>query len=96
MLRATVLAAAAAATLMTTAVSAQVIDLGRGGPSVDLRSDRQRERDYRRDEARRDGGRYDRRDLTTGSTGCRSVTVRETDAYGNTVTRRRNGRRNDC
>lgn len=94
MLRATVLAAAAAATLMTTAASAQVIDLGRGGPSLDLRNDRQRERDYRREDERRDSDRggYDRRDLATGSTGCRSVTVRETDGYGNTTTRRRN----DC
>ena len=94
MLRATVLAAAAAATLMSTAASAQVIDLGRGGPSLDLRNNRQRERDYQRDEDRQDYGRggYDRRDLATGSTGCRSVTVRETDGYGNTTTRRRN----DC
>lgn len=93
MLRATVLAAAAAATLMSTAVSAQVIDLGRGGPTIDLRNQRQRDRDERRDEDRRDSreGYSDRRELTTGS-GCRSVTVRETDAYGNTTTRRRS----DC
>jgi hypothetical protein len=39
--------------------SAQRIDLGPGGPSVDLRSRGERERDYRRDEYRRD--RDDRR-----------------------------------
>ena len=93
MLRATALAVAAAAMLGTSAVSAQTIDLGgRGGPSIDLRSDRQRERDYRRDQVRRDYDRgYDRRDLSTGSVrgGCREVTIRERDDYGRMVTRTR-------
>ncbi|MDB5590386.1 hypothetical protein [Enterovirga sp.] len=94
MLRATALAVAAAAMLGTSAASAQVIDLGRGGPQIDLRSDRQRdrERDWRRDHHRYDrdgdrGSRYDRRGLTTGSVGCREVTVRERDDYGRMVTR---------
>lgn len=34
--------------------SAQRIDIGPGGPSVDLRSRGERERDYRREEYRRD------------------------------------------
>ena len=95
MLRATALAFAAAAMLGTTGVSAQTIDFGRGGPSVDLRSDRQRERDFQRRQLRRDAeygrGRYDRDDLSTGSVrgGCRQITVREQDDYGRTVTRTR-------
>lgn len=40
--------------------SAQRIDIGPGGPSVDLRSRGERERDYRREEYRR-GDRDDRR-----------------------------------
>ena len=98
MLKTTMIAATAVAMLGATAASAQTIDLGRGGPSIDLRGDRQRERDYRREEGRRDGydrrGGYDRRDLSTGSVGggCREVTVRERDEYGN-VTRRT---RRDC
>jgi Ni/Co efflux regulator RcnB len=96
MVRATALVVAAAAMLGTSAVSAQVVDLGRGGPTIDLRSDRQRERDYQRREMRRDAeygrSRYDRRDLSTGSVGCRTVTIRERDEYGNSVTRRRS----DC
>ncbi|WP_407527302.1 hypothetical protein [Methylobacterium oryzisoli] len=39
---------------MAVPASAQVIDFGRGGPSVDLRSRGERERDFRRDEMRRD------------------------------------------
>lgn len=95
MFKTTAMALAAAAMLGTTAVSAQTIDFGRGGPSLDLRSNKQRERDYQRDEYRRDQLRsdrgYDRRDLSTGSVrnGCREVTVRERDDYGNTVTRTR-------
>lgn len=72
----------------TVAVPAQTVEFGRGGPSVDLRSDRQRERDFRRDEMRRD------RDMTTGSVrrgrgDCRSVTIRERDEFGNMRTRTR-------
>ena len=95
MLRATALVFAAAAMLGTTAASAQTIDLGRGGPSIDLRSDRQRERDYERRELRReseyDRRGYDRRDFSTGNGrgGCREVTIRERDDYGRTVTRTR-------
>lgn len=98
MLRTTALALTAAAILGTTGVSAQVVDLGgRGGPTIDLRSNRQRERDYQRDDYRRDAeynrrGGYDRRDLSTGSvgrSGCRTITVQEQDSYGRTTTRRR-------
>lgn len=108
MLRTTAIAFITAAVLGSTAVSAQTIDLGgRGGPSVDLRSDRQRERDFQREHVRRDreygsrDGEYgrrggaDRRDLSTGSVGrngCRTVTIQEQDDYGRTVTRRRS----DC
>ena len=91
MLRATTLAVLTAALLGTTAVSAQVVDLGRGGPTIDLRSPGDRERDYEREEIRRDG---ERRDLTTGNVrgGCSSVTVTKQDGDGNSVTRRRD----DC
>lgn len=95
MLRATALAFAAAAMLGSGVASAQTIDLGRGGPSIDRRSDRQRERDFERRQMRRDGeyGRrgYDRNNLTTGSVrgGCREVTIRERDDFGRTVTRTR-------
>jgi hypothetical protein len=41
--------------------SAQSIDFGPGGPSVDLRSRGQRERDFRREEWRRDRDYGDRR-----------------------------------
>lgn len=44
-----------AASLVSVApVSAQSIDIGPGGPRIDLRSRGQRERDYRREEYRRD------------------------------------------
>ncbi|HEX8417690.1 MAG TPA: hypothetical protein VF641_08800 [Methylobacterium sp.] len=44
-----------AASLMTVApASAQRIDIGPGGPSVDLRNRAQRERDYDRMDSRRD------------------------------------------
>lgn len=42
-------------------VRAQSIDLGPGGPNIDLRSRRQRERDLDREEARRDMRRDERR-----------------------------------
>lgn len=93
MLRATALAIAAAAMLGTSGVSAQVIDLGRGGPQIDLRSERQRDRDYQREQYGRErgydgrAGQHDRRDLSTGSVGCREVTVRERDDHGQMVTR---------
>ncbi|MGU3540867.1 hypothetical protein [Methylobacterium sp. A54F] len=48
-------AAILAATFTTTVpASAQRIDLGYGGPSIDLRSRGQRERDYNREVSRRD------------------------------------------
>ena len=93
MFRATALAFAAAAIIGTTGVQAQTVDIGPGGPSIDLRSSRQRDRDFQRDEVRRDRD-YDRRssrgdrDVSTGSVGrCREVTVRERDDEGRTVTR---------
>ncbi len=54
----------------TTPASAQRIDIGPDGPSIDLRSRGQRERDFRREEFRRDEYRrtrdYDRRGLYRG------------------------------
>ena len=95
MLRATALAFVAATVLGTSGVSAQTIELGPRGPSVDLRNDRQRDRDFRRedrmrdmDEDRRDRRRAERRELSTGSVGCRTVTVRERDDSGRTVVRK--------
>lgn len=96
MFRATAIAFAAAAILGITGVQAQTVDIGPGGPSIDLRSNRQRDRDFQREEFRRDrdddrrssrGYRGDR-DVATGSTGrCRDVTVRERDDSGRMVTR---------
>jgi Ni/Co efflux regulator RcnB len=80
-----ILALAASTLLGATAVSAQSIDLGPGGPSIDLRNERQRERDYRREQERRDmrrAERYERR-------GCRTVTVREETDDGRTIIRKR-------
>ena len=91
MLKATTIAVAV--TLMVAPASAQVIDLGRGGPQIDLRSNAQRDRDFLREQMRRDmaPSRYDRRDLSTGSVrrGCREVTIRERDDDGRMVTRTR-------
>jgi hypothetical protein len=88
MTRTLAFALAAATIIGASSVSAQTIDLGRGGPSIDLRGDRARDRDYRRDEERREMRRD--RDISTGSVGrCREVTIRERDEYGNTETRRR-------
>lgn len=99
MLRTTALAFLAATVLGTAGAAAQSIDLGgRGGPSIDLRNEGQRERDFRREERARDRA-SDRRafergrgrdDLSTGSNGrnCRTVTVRERDDRGRSVTRR--------
>jgi len=94
MMKPGLLALVAATTIGASQVQAQSIEFGRGGPSVDLRSERQRERDFRHDDYRRDRD-FDRRrafrdrDITTGSTGCRVVTVRERDAYGNRSIRER-------
>lgn len=88
MTRTLAFALAAATILGASAVSAQTIDLGPGGPSVDMRSDRARERDFRREQDRREMRRD--RDISTGSVGrCREVTIRERDEYGNVETRRR-------
>lgn len=104
-MRLTAIGLAAAVLLGATSVSAppaaaQSIEVGPGGGiGVDLRSNRQRERDFQREEARRDRDierrRADRRDrdygdVTTSSTrrGCREVTVRERNAYGEVETRR--------
>jgi Ni/Co efflux regulator RcnB len=81
-----------AATLVggSAAVSAQSLDIGPGGPRIDLRSDRERarEREFRREERERERDRRSYRDRGEGR--CREVTVRERDSYGNVeVTRRR-------
>jgi hypothetical protein len=71
------------------AASAQRFDIGPDGPSVDLRSGRQRERDeIRREEMRRDRE-MERRAASREREGCREVTIRERDAYGNVEVRRR-------
>ena len=82
----------AMATIGVTAVPAQTVDFGPGGPSVDLRSRGQRERDLDREEIRREQRRRDRQEdrySDRGGPGCRTVTVREQDDYGRTVTRTR-------
>ncbi|MBM6596721.1 hypothetical protein [Microvirga pudoricolor] len=82
----------AAATLLgATAASSQSIQLGPNGPSVDFRSQEQRQRDEWREQRARDRAyrTYDRD--TTGTIGrrdCREVVVRERDEFGNTDTRR--------
>ncbi|AYO85149.1 MULTISPECIES: hypothetical protein [Methylobacterium] len=60
----TLLAGAILAASLATVVpaSAQRIDIGPDGPSVDLRSRGQRERDFRREEYRRDRDRADDED----------------------------------
>ena len=84
-----VLAFAAATLLGATAVSAQTIDLGgRGGPSIDLRNDRQRERDFRREREERELRRADRYERVERR-GCRTVTVREETGDGRTIIRKR-------
>lgn len=93
MLKGAVLVLATVTMLGSAGVSAQTIDLGgRGGPSIDLRNEGQRERDLRREERARDRAAERRardRDGATGSVGrCRQVTVRERDDMGRTVTRR--------
>ena len=58
----TVLASALVVASLASVVpaSAQTINIGPGGPSIDLRSRAQRERDYRREEYRRDRDAEDR------------------------------------
>ncbi len=58
----TLLAGAIVAASLASVVpaSAQSIEIGPGGPSIDLRSRGQRERDYRREEYRRDREAEDR------------------------------------
>lgn len=86
----------AVALLSASAASAQTIQLGPSGPSVDFRSPEQRQReemrqredmrDRQRDRAARS---YDRE--ATGSVGrrdCREVVIREQDEFGNSETRR--------
>ena len=92
MIRQLAFAVLATATIGATAAPAQTVDFGGGGgPSSDLRARGQRERDYQREEVRRNRD-YDRRgDRYTDRSGpgCRTVTVREQDDYGRTVTRTR-------
>ena len=83
----------AAALAGGTAVEAQTFEVGPGGVGVDLRSPRQREREIERAEERRERFRERRRaeryedDRPRG--GCREVTVRERNDYGEMVTRTR-------
>lgn len=91
-MRAAIIAIAAAACLTTALpASAQTVEVGPGGVGVDLRSPRQRERDWERDQYRQDRSAERRRDRwdETGSIGCREVTVRERNDYGERVTRTR-------
>ncbi|MGA0595100.1 hypothetical protein [Enterovirga sp. CN4-39] len=84
--------ALAAATCIGTALpaAAQSIEVGPRGVGVDLRSPGQRERDWERDQWRRERARERRRWDETGSVrGCREVTVRERNEYGDRVTRTR-------
>jgi hypothetical protein len=82
---------AAGMILGTSAVSAQTLQLGPGGPSIDFRSPEQRERDEWRERRReeRRARRYYDRDVT-GSVGrdCETVVVRERDRFGEMETRR--------
>jgi hypothetical protein len=91
MLRITAVAAFAAGMLAAPMASAQVVDLGRGGPRIDLRSPEQRYEDraqrrmMMRDQDRAYGSRYEGR----RGDGCRTVQVTRTDDYGRRVTRTR-------
>ncbi|GJD48302.1 hypothetical protein OPKNFCMD_1019 [Methylobacterium crusticola] len=73
----TMLAGAILAATVISAVpaSAQIVDIGPGGPSIDLRSRGQRERDYQRAEMRRDRD-FDRRPM------YREERYREDRGYG--------------
>ena len=94
-MRITLLALVAATCLGTALpVAAQTFEVGPGGVGVDLRSPRQRDRDFERDEWRRDRAVERRRAARswdeTGSVGrCREVTIRERNEYGDRVTRTR-------
>lgn len=78
-----------------TAVQAQTLEVGPGGVGVDLRGPR--ERVIERDEYPRDGYRErrrrerfrDREELRAGGRGCREITVRSRNEYGERVTRTR-------
>jgi len=89
------LLALVAATCIGSAVpaAAQSIEVGPGGVGVDIRGPRARDRDFERDEYRRDRSVERRRGRDrdeTGSAGrCREVTIRERNEYGDRVTRTR-------
>ena len=90
MLRITAFAALTAGMLAAPMASAQVVDLGRGGPRIDLRSPEQRYEDR----AQRRMMMRDREDARYGARrgygeGCRTVQVTRTDDYGRRVTRTR-------
>jgi Ni/Co efflux regulator RcnB len=80
-----ILAFAASTLLGATAVSAQTVEFGARGPSIDMRNERQRERDYRREREERRADRYERVERR----GCRTVTVREETGDGRTIIRKR-------
>ena len=87
MLRITAVAALAAGILTAPMASAQVVDLGRGGPRIDLRSPEQRYEDRaQRRMMMRDRAYEGRRGYGDG---CRTVQVTRTDDYGRRVTRTR-------
>ena len=90
-MRSVLLAIAAAAAIgAAIPASAQTVEVGPGGVGVDLRSPRQRERDWERREIRREERRANRYYDETGSVGgCREVTVRERNEYGDRITRTR-------
>jgi hypothetical protein len=84
---------AASIILGATAVSAQTFQLGPNGPSIDLRSPEQREREELRERRRDREERRTRRDWdrdTTGSIGrdCETVIVRERNRFGELETTR--------
>jgi hypothetical protein len=75
-----------------TAAQAQTVEVGPGGVGLDLRSPRQRERDFEREQDRREEYRERRRaerDYDRRRGGCREVTIRERNDYGEMVTRTR-------
>lgn len=82
-----------AACLLGSAVplSAQTIDIGPGGPRIDMRSpgERARERELRREDREFRREREMRRRERMSGPGCRTVEIRERDAYGDMVVRRR-------
>ena len=77
-----VLAALAAAALDATAASAQGVQIGPGGVSVDPGYDR---RDYDRGERRWD---RERRWLEGRRGGCRTIIVKKDDEFGRRITKR--------